>query len=103
RLHLGPPRIVHPRQSLSLVPDHLDLLAHRGGQILMASGGQFAVSPDNRYILLRRIERAKLLIRNDQMSLQEIALAVGFAHQAHMTDTFRRLAGASPSHFRNKR
>ncbi|SFU93222.1 Helix-turn-helix domain-containing protein [Methylobacterium sp. UNCCL125] len=59
--------------------------------------------PPHRYILLRRIERAKLLIRNDQMSLQEIALAVGFAHQAHMTDTFRRLAGASPSHFRNKR
>lgn len=58
--------------------------------------------PPHRYILLRRVEHAKLLIQAGHLSLQEVALAAGFAHQAHMTDTFRKLVGISPLHFRHK-
>lgn len=56
-----------------------------------------------KYILIRRVERAKQLISEGQLSLQEIAATVGFAHQAHMADTFRKIAGVPPLHFRNKR
>ncbi|BAU89940.1 transcriptional regulator, AraC family protein [Methylorubrum populi] len=45
-----------------------------------------------RYILIRRVERAKELISEGQLNLRDIAATVGFAHQAHMTDTFRKIA-----------
>jgi AraC-like DNA-binding protein len=56
-----------------------------------------------KYILIRRVERAKELISEGRLSLQEIAAIVGFAHQAHMADTFRKIAGAPPLHFRNRK
>jgi AraC-like DNA-binding protein len=54
----------------------------------------------HQYIVSRRIERAKALIKKSELSLEEIAEAVGFAHHAHMTAAFRRLIGATPSQFR---
>lgn len=52
-----------------------------------------------KYVLTRRVERAKELIQSSQLSLAEIALAVGFCDQAHMATTFRKIAGASPTRF----
>jgi AraC-like DNA-binding protein len=56
----------------------------------------------HQYIVGRRIERAKALINKSELSLEEIAEAVGFAHHAHMTATFRRLIGATPVQFRSR-
>ena len=55
-----------------------------------------------RYIQQRRVERAKDLICGGKFSLREIASMTGFAHQAHMADTFRKTLGVPPSHFGNK-
>jgi AraC-like DNA-binding protein len=57
----------------------------------------------HQYIVGRRVERAKALIESSELSLVEIAEAVGFAHHAHMTATFRRLIGATPAQFRSRR
>lgn len=53
----------------------------------------------HQFILRLRLERAKRLIAADQLSLTEIALAVGFFDQAHFTNVFRRSFGLTPKAF----
>jgi AraC family transcriptional regulator len=55
----------------------------------------------HQYILQRRLERAKQLLRNPTLSLSDISLEVGFADQSHFTNVFRRFVGATPSRFRS--
>ena len=52
------------------------------------------------YIIKTRIERAKALLCQTKTSLSEVAYTVGFSSQAHMTDTFRRIAGITPGRYR---
>lgn len=54
-----------------------------------------------RYVLTRRVEKARSLIQTTSLSFEEIADMVGFAHAAHMTATFRAVLGESPSYFSN--
>jgi AraC family transcriptional regulator len=58
--------------------------------------------PPHRYILRRRIERAKGLLRTTDMSVAEIALAAGFSSQSHLSNRFRRVVGISPAAFRKQ-
>jgi AraC-like DNA-binding protein len=51
-------------------------------------------TPPHRYLLKRRIERARDLLRNPRLSLLEVALACGFSDQSHFT-RFTRLFRAS--------
>ena len=55
------------------------------------------------FVLLRRVERAKLLLLNSEMPLSQVAAASGFADQSHFTRCFRRATGAAPGAFRNGR
>jgi AraC-like DNA-binding protein len=84
----------------------LDSLADSAGfsvrHLCRAFRRSVGLSP-HRYILNRRIERATALIRESQLTLDEIAETVGFAHHAHMTATFKRLVGATPAQFRSRR
>lgn len=57
----------------------------------------------HRFILNRRIERAKLLLLTSDMSIAEISLAVGFASQSHFAEKFREAAGVTPLRFRLER
>ncbi len=52
------------------------------------------------YIAERRIERAKKMLEETELSISEIALRAGFSSQSHFTTAFRRLAGATPKVFR---
>jgi AraC family transcriptional regulator len=51
------------------------------------------------FALGRRVLRARQLLATD-MPLAEIALAVGFANQSHLTEHFRRLLGVTPGKIR---
>src|SRR5262249_47323288 len=51
------------------------------------------------YVLERRIERAKQMLRFASTSLVEISLATGFYSQSHFTSTFHRMVGATPAEF----
>ncbi len=53
--------------------------------------------PPHRYLVERRVERARALIAADVAPLAEIALMVGFAHQSHLTRWMRRLTGVTPA------
>lgn len=52
--------------------------------------------PVHKYVLTRRVERAKTLLLTADMPLAQVALETGFAHQSHMTHWMRRLLGLTP-------
>lgn len=51
------------------------------------------------YLLQRRVERAKELLRGKPASLAEVGLSTGFGSQSHFTSTFHRAVGATPAEF----
>ncbi|MCV9935801.1 AraC family transcriptional regulator [Boseaceae bacterium BT-24-1] len=59
---------------------------------------RYGTSPHH-YLVMRRLERARLLIRRGE-ALAEAAAASGFADQSHMTRHFRRAYGQSPGRWR---
>jgi AraC family transcriptional regulator len=52
------------------------------------------------YVMQRRLERAKTLLRRTRQPLALIALEAGFADQSHLNSVFRREIGVTPSQFR---
>lgn len=58
--------------------------------------------PPHKYHSVRRIERAKLLLANREMSITAIAIAVGFSETSTFTAALHRLAGQSPSRYRHQ-
>src|SRR5262249_35280915 len=52
------------------------------------------------FLTQKRIERAQDLLGNTDLSLSEIALAVGFSDQSHLARHFRRMLGVTPGRFR---
>ena len=56
----------------------------------------------HRYLLTRRIERARYLLRTTDMQVAEVCLAVGFNSVGSFTTTFRRHAGVSPMEYRRE-
>jgi AraC family transcriptional regulator len=58
--------------------------------------------PPHRYHANRRIERAKQLLANRELSITKIALDVGFSETSTFTAAFRRLTGQTPSNYRRR-
>ncbi|XXY51380.1 AraC family transcriptional regulator [Sorangium sp. So ce269] len=54
------------------------------------------------YVLSRRIERAMTMLRDERLSIAEIALACGFSNQGHLTTAFKRRTGTTPGAYRKK-
>lgn len=61
----------------------------------------FGVSA-HRYLIARRVERAKILLKSSSAPLSEIALESGFADQAALSRTFRAVVGTSPKRWLNE-
>jgi AraC family transcriptional regulator len=53
-----------------------------------------------RYVMQRRLERAKTLLRRSNQPLALIAQETGFTDQSHLTSIFRRETGVTPGRFR---
>jgi AraC family transcriptional regulator len=57
--------------------------------------------PPHRYVIARRVERAKRLLRDGgDLSLAQVAARSGFWDQGHFTRHFKRLVGVTPKRFR---
>jgi AraC-like DNA-binding protein len=56
--------------------------------------------PPGRYLTQRRITRAAFLLRETELSVTEIALAVGFNSLGTFSTTFSRFMGVSPRAYR---
>ncbi|AXC12177.1 Transcriptional regulator, AraC family [Acidisarcina polymorpha] len=50
----------------------------------------------HQHVVKRRVERAKALLQESKLSIAEVALAVGFAHQSHMARQMGRILGLRP-------
>ena len=58
------------------------------------------VSP-HQYIIELRLTRAREMLQQSNVPLADVAYAVGFSSQAHMTDTFRKKVGVTPAKLRS--
>ena len=54
----------------------------------------------HQYLVFRRIEKAKSLMKNSKATLVEIALDCGFSSHAHFTRAFQKTLNVAPSYFR---
>jgi AraC family transcriptional regulator len=52
--------------------------------------------PPHRWLLVRRVELAKILIERGEMTASEIASATGFADQSHFIRVFSQIVGVTP-------
>ena len=56
--------------------------------------------PPHRYLLTRRIERAKALLRDTELAITEIAFQTGWSSLGTFGRTFRDITGESPGELR---
>lgn len=52
------------------------------------------------YVLSRRIEMAMSMLRDDTLTIAEVAEACGFCNQGHFTTVFKRRTGTTPGAYR---
>ena len=100
------------RRVIEYIEEHLD-----GNLSLEAMAAEVDISPiylarafkaaigqsPHRYILVRRVERAKELLRNTEMPVVDVALSSGFSSQSHLSYWFQRHVGVSPAAYRRHR
>jgi transcriptional regulator GlxA family with amidase domain len=58
--------------------------------------------PPHRYLLTRRVERAKALLRDTDLAITEIALETGWNSMGTFGRVFRDVTGESPSELRER-
>ncbi|HEY8474593.1 MAG TPA: AraC family transcriptional regulator [Natronosporangium sp.] len=56
----------------------------------------------HQYLISRRMERAKALLRAGELSVTEVCMAVGFTSLGSFSSQFRRLVGESPSAYQRR-
>ena len=93
--------------------DRMDAASHeewpvgRLARVSRVSEAHFARSfkdafglPPHRYLLTRRIERAKTFLRDSNLSITDIAFQTGWKSLGTFGRTFRDVTGESPGEFR---
>lgn len=83
----------------------LERLATEAGVAAHAFAAAFTRAfgvPPYRYVIQRRIERAKTLLRHTDMPIAGIAYETGFASQSHLAATFKRSVGVTPGAYRRQ-
>jgi AraC family transcriptional regulator len=56
--------------------------------------------PPHAFVMSRRVERAKVLLKTTSLPLLEIAYRVGWENAAHFSTAFKRATGLTPGAFR---
>jgi AraC family transcriptional regulator len=59
-------------------------------------------TPPHRYVIDRRIEKAKTLLSDKHLPLVEVGLSVGFQNQSHFTTLFHKRTGLTPKVYRSR-
>jgi AraC-like DNA-binding protein len=99
-------RLLRAKDRMDGAPDE-QWPVSRLGRVSGISEAHFARSfkqafgtPPHRYLLTRRVERAKALLRDTDLTVTEIAFAAGWNSLGTFTRTFRDVTGQSPSQCR---
>jgi AraC family transcriptional regulator len=103
---LAPERLA---RVVDFINEHLgdsDLSLHELASIVHLSTYQFGRAfkyatneTPHQFVLKRRIDFTKSLLRERRLSLSEIACCAGFADQAHFSNRFRQIVGATPRQY----
>jgi AraC family transcriptional regulator len=88
----------HLNESISL--EDLAQVAEISPNYLIALFRQSMGMTPHKYVIQMRVERARALLKQKQLTLLEIAQHCGFLDQSQFTTVFRRYAGVAPGHFR---
>jgi AraC-like DNA-binding protein len=100
------------RRVIDLFRDHLDgslrlpTLAQQCGLSVSQFARAFRQSfgtPPHHYLVLQRIECAKVLLSSSSWSLCEVAQKAGFSDQASLSRTFKIIVGTTPGQWRRRR
>jgi len=59
-------------------------------------------TPPHKYVIDRRIEKAKSLLSEKYLPLVEVGLSVGFQNQSHFTTLFHKRTGVTPKVYRSR-
>lgn len=54
------------------------------------------------YILVKRVERARQMLKDSKESIAEVAYATGFSSQSHLNRTFKRHFGLTPGAYKRR-
>ena len=84
-------KIAEIAQEVNMSPSHFTRL------FKLATG----LAP-HQYIMQKRIEAAKKLLSETEISIAQIALEIGFQSQSRFTTLFRQLTGTTPRAYRAK-
>lgn len=100
------------RQALAYIQDNLegDLSVATIADAVVMSSYRFAflfresmgVTP-HQYVIEQRVERAKRLLSETDLSIADISYRLGFASQSHFTAVFRKLTQVTPKQYRQTR
>jgi len=84
--------------SLEELADAAGLSRTHFSRVFRQSAGQ---SP-HQFVLHRRVERAKEMLRAAESRILDVAVACGFKSQQHFARVFRSVCGASPTEYRQE-
>jgi len=84
--------------SLEELADAAGLSINHFSEMFRESTGQ---SP-HQFVLHRRVDRAKEMLRAAEMRVLDVAVACGFQNQQHFARVFRKVCGASPTEYRKE-
>lgn len=57
----------------------------------------------HQYVIAQRVQSAKQLLANRDVTVTQVAAEVGFADHSHLTRHFKRLVGVSPKEFQSRK
>jgi AraC-like DNA-binding protein len=67
--------------------------------LVHAFSAEYGISPIN-YMISKRIEDAKHLLKNDDYTLSVISRMLGFSSPSYFTQAFKKTVGMSPNQYR---
>jgi AraC-like DNA-binding protein len=76
-----------------------DLIYRSPSQTIRIFKKDFGITPYN-YLMNKKLEIAKLMLLNTNMSVKEISMSLSFADEHYFSNYFKAKAGVSPSKFK---
>jgi AraC family transcriptional regulator len=106
RVAISPFRL---RRLIAHIEDHLDSkitvpeladMAELSAAHFSRAFRQATGEAPHHFILSRRIDRVRQLLRDPELDLTTVAIRAGFSSHAHMSSAFKRLTGLAPAAYR---
>lgn len=100
------------RQALEFINDQLDqelslaelaALVHLSPYYFTRLFKQAVGIAPHQYVILQRVEAAKQLLANRDLTIAQVAAQVGFADASHLSRHFKRLVGLASQEFQRRK